>query len=376
MMLIRCALFLGILSVGLIARAETPPLVRAQLDTVGFAVDRRDFAQVLYAANTAEGLNDPLARRSAWPAVAAIMPHDDYLYAGRTAVHTLPYLRADRWVVFGVCHACRRLGVRDRLLLDDYDDWCVAGQDFPVDEELRAELLKRLGDGAEVSRERHAKEHSVEALLPWIGAGAGDFTFVPILVPGMEPEHLDSLAIALGVILANICRERGWIPGKDLGLMISADAVHYGCDGWGDHPYDEFGCDEAGHAAARAQDIELIRQTIAGIAGPWPVENFIRQVWDRDRPDYPAYPYKIPWCGLYSIPFGLTAGGMMALEVDQPGLLTGTLLRYGDSATDGRLECDTKSLGVTAPANLRHWVGYPTLVYRIEGMGDIFPGGE
>jgi len=262
-----------------------------------------------------------------------------------------------------VCHACRRLGVRDRLLLDDYDAWRVAGQDFPVDEKLRVELLARLGDGAEVSRERHAEEHSVEALLPWIGAGAGDFTFVPILVPGMEPAHLDSLAGELAGILAGICRERGWTPGKDLGLMISADAVHYGCDGWGDHPYDEFGCDEAGHAAARDQDIRLAQTTLAGALGPAAIDGFIRRVWDRDGEDYPAYPYKITWCGLYSIPFGLTVAEKLEADLGAEPL-TGTLLRYGDSVTDGRLECDTQYLGVTAPNTLRHWVGYPAIVYR------------
>ncbi len=343
------------------AAAQTP--VRAQMDTVGFAVDRADFAQVLYAARQAEGLNDQRARRAAWPAAAAILPHDDYLYAGRTAVHALPYLQARRWVIFGVCHACRRIGVRDKLLLDDYDVWRIAGRDFTVDKDLRAALSERLGDDAEVSRERQAKEHSVEALLPWLGAGAGDFTFVPILVPGMEPAHLDSLSGKLAGILADLCRENGWVMGRDLGLLISADAVHYGCDGWGAHPYNEFGCGEAGHAAARAQDITLARATLAGPLTRAGIDSFIRLVWDPDGPDYPAYPYRITWCGIYSIPFGLSTARKLQLDLGS-ATLTGTLLRYGDSVSDGRLECEVKHLGVTAPNTLRHWVGYPAVVYR------------
>ncbi len=345
------------------ASAQSSPLVRAQLDTVGFAVNRADFAKVLYAANTAEGLNDPLLRRAAWPAVAVILPHDDYLYAGRTAVHALPYLRARRWVIFGVCHACRRIGVRDHLLLDDFTSWRIAGQDFPVDQELRATLLARLGTQAEVSPERQTKEHSVEALLPWLGAGAGDFTFVSVLVPGMEMDHLTELSAKVATILADVCRERNWVPGRDLGILISADAVHYGCDGWGARPYNEFGCDEAGHAAARAQDITLAESTLAGPLTPEGIASFVRLVWNPEGPDYPAYPYRITWCGLYSIPFGLSVAAQLQTDLGAEPL-TGTLLRYGDSVTDGRLQADTDKLGVTAPNTLGHWVGYPAVVYR------------
>ncbi len=338
-------------------------VVRAQLDTVGFAVNQADFAKVLGAANAAEGLNDPLAGREAWPAKVAILPHDDYLYAGRTAVHALPYLQARRWIVFGVCHACRRIGVRDHLLLDDYDTWHVAGQDFQVDAELREILREQLGADVEVSRERHAREHSIEALLPWLGTAEGDFTFVPILVAGMDMDRLEKLSARMAAVLADICREQGWELGRDLGLVISADAVHYGCDGWGDHNYAAFGCDEAGHAAARAQDITLAEATLAGPLTPAGIASFTRLVWNPDDPEYPVYPYRITWCGLYSIPFGLAVAERLQGELgaDQ---LTGILLRYGDSVSDGRIELEGVELGVTAPNTLRHWVGYPAVVYR------------
>ncbi len=348
------------------AGSAAPGPVRAQLDTVGFAVDREDFARVLYAARQAEGLDDPGergVRRGAWPAAAVILPHDDYLYAGRTAVHALPYLQARRWVVFGVCHACRRIGVRDDLLFDDYDAWRIAGREFPVDKDLRAVLRERLGDDAVVTRERHAREHSIEALLPWIGAAAGDYTFVPILVPGMEPDRLDSLSARVAGILADVCHQNGWVMGRDLAIAISADAVHYGCDGWGDHPYNVFGCDEAGHAAARAQDITLAEATLAGPLTTAGIHSFIRLVWDTTGPEYPAYPYRITWCGLYSIPFGLSVARQWRNDMGAAPL-TGDLVHYGDSITDGRLECDVKHLGVTAPNTLRHWVGYPAVVYR------------
>lgn len=336
--------------------------VRAQLDTVGFAVSAADMQAVLAASLAAEGLPAPGADAAA-PCVAAILPHDDYVYAGRTAVHGLPYLQAKRWVVFGVCHACRRVGVRDRLLLDDSRAWRVAGREYAVDVDLRAQLAARLGDRAEVSAERQAQEHSIEALLPWLGAAVDEPLFVPVLVSGMEMDTLREFAAAMAVALAEICRERGWVPGRDLGILISADAVHYGCEGWGGSGYAPFGCDEAGHAAGRAQDLTLAEATLAGPLTDGSVTAFTRLVWDPSHPDYPAYPYRITWCGLYSIPFGLTVAARLQ-EATGGAPLAGTLLRYGDSVSDGRLELPGTRLGVTAPNTLGHWVGYATVVYQ------------
>jgi len=338
--------------------------VRAQIDTVGFATSWADFEAVLAASLEAEGLPDPAVipsgRRPTW--VAAILPHDDYVYAGRTAVHVLPGLRARRWLVVGVCHACRRIGLRDRLLFDNHVLWRVGGVTFPVDVDLRARLLGRLDESmAGVDDERHAAEHSVEALLPWLRAARPAATFVPVLVPGMEFDRLRETADALAAALAGICRKEGWEPGRDIGVLISADAVHYGCEGWGPrgghHPY---GCDENGHTAAVVRDVTLAEATLGGPVTGDGLSRFADLVWD---PDHPEYPYKITWCGLYSIPFGLSVAERLQVHLGRPGLV-GSLLRYGDSVGDGRLELPETDLGVTAPNTLEHWVGYPALGYR------------
>ena len=338
--------------------------VRAQLDTVGFATSAADMEAVLTASLAAEGLTvtgDPDT-----PAcIAAIVPHDDYLYAGRTAVHALPSLQAHRWIVIGVCHACRRIGVRDRLLFDTHHTWQVAGRGFDVDTELRDELAERLGDLAEVNDERHRQEHSVEALLPWLGTAVENPLFVPVLVAGMELEGLREAADVMAKALADICRENQWVPGRDLALLISADAVHYGCEGWGGGGYEPFGCDAEGHAAGRAQDMTLAEATLAGPLTDGGIGTFVRLVWDPAHPDYPDYPYRITWCGLYSIPFGLSVA-VRWQEAMGGESLRGSLLRYGDSVSDGRLELPDTRLGVTAPNTLQHWVGYPTVVYTAE----------
>jgi len=346
----------------LVAAATAAAQVRAQVDTIGFATRWSDVEAVVAASRAAEGLAQVDAGAVRPACLAAIPPHDDYLYAGRTVVHALPYLQAPRWVLLGVCHACRRAGVRDQLLFDSSDAWRVAGRTWAVDAELRAALREGLGAWAVTADDRQAAEHSLEALLPWLGTAVAEPRFVPILVSGMEYDALRAAADAMATVLAAVCRERGWKPGRDLALLISADAVHYGCEGWGATGYAPFGCDEAGHAAGRQQDVTLAAATLAGPLTEAGVASFVRLVWDPARPDYPEYPYRITWCGLYSIPFGLSVLDAW-LDASAGPACRGELLRYGDSVSDGRRDLPAARLGVTAPNTLAHWVGYPALVY-------------
>lgn len=353
----------------LAAAGDSPAAgARAQRDSIGFAITEADMRAVIDAAREAEGGAVAAVRAEKGlgeePWVAAIMPHDDYLYAGRVDLHLLPGLKAPRWIVFGVCHACRRLGVRDRLVFDSYPAWNVAGRDVPVADGLRAELLAHLPRGlAAVDDERHAAEHSIEALLPWLVEAVPEAEFVPVLVPGMDWPDMREAACDFATVLARICRQRDWRPGVDVGILISADAVHYGCEGWGPsgghHP---FGCDEAGHAAGAARDVMLAESTLAGPLNIDGLDRFVRLVW---KPGDPTEPYRITWCGIYSIPFGLATAARWRQSLDRPPLV-GHLLRYGDSVTDGRLEARTEHLGVTAPNTLAHWVGYPALGYVAE----------
>jgi AmmeMemoRadiSam system protein B len=358
------------------AAAAPARAVRAQVDTVGFARTPADFAAMLAASQASEAVAVTTRRAELGlspdqPFPVAVMPHDDYLYAGRVDMHLLPGLQAPRWLLIGVCHACRRLGVRDRLLFDGYAAWRVAGERVPVDAELRAELLAALGpDLAGVDDERQAAEHSLEAMLPWLRSAVPEASFVPVLVPGMSWERLETVAERLAGALAGICRTHDWTPGRDLGILISADAVHYGCTGWGDRGYAPFGCEAAGHAAGRAQDITLAEATLAGPLNLDGLHRFARLVWD---PAHPEYPYHITWCGLYSIPCGLAVAARLQELLGLPPL-EGYLLRYGDSLTDGLDGLADCGLGVTAPRSLTHWVGYAALGYVPVQRSSSSPG--
>jgi AmmeMemoRadiSam system protein B len=308
-------------------------------------------------ADRSHALNLPAT--TAWS--AAIMPHDDYLYAAPVYLHLLGGLQARHWVLIGVCHACRRSGVRDRLIFDSFASWCVAGDTIPVATSLRADLQAALTPTEfSIDNTQHAAEHSLEALLPWLRTAVLDADIVPILVSGMSWPRMQQLADRLASALAATCRRRTWLPGRDIGILISADAVHYGCEAWGERGgYHPFGCDATGHVAARIQDITLAEATLAGPLTDQGLARFTALVWD---PAHPAYPYRITWCGLYSIPFGLATAARLQADLELP-VLHGHLLRYGDSLSDQRLQLSGTNLGVTAPNTVTHWVGYVALGY-------------
>jgi hypothetical protein len=141
-------------------------------------------------------------------------------------------------------------------------------------------------------------------------------------------------------------------------LLISSDSVHYGDLDWGGRSYAEFGTDGAGYDQAVARDLGLIEDYLTGTITPLRAEGFYRQVVAED-----CHEYRITWCGRFSIPFGLCtlAGLSEALGLEAP---VGSLLRYGTTLDPGRSDPGVPDLGVTAEANLRHWVGFTSIAYR------------
>ena len=64
------------------------------------------------------------------------------------------------------------------------------------------------------------------------------------------------------------------------------------------------------------------------------------------------------------MPFGLLVGWHLQ-QMRRAPALHGTVLGYATSLDDQRLEvADLDGMGVTAPASMRHWVGYAAVGYR------------
>ncbi len=106
------------------------------------------------------------------------------------------------------------------------------------------------------------------------------------------------------------------------------------------------------------RDRELLRGPLAGPAGPAKARAFFEAVVDPARPDT----YRMPWCGRFSVPFGL-----MALEAASRGLglpaPKGMPIAFGASVDAPELPVRVLGMGATAPANLYHFVSYPAVAY-------------
>jgi len=174
----------------------------------------------------------------------------------------------------------------------------------------------------------------------------------------MSWQRARELAESTSAALAGILGERDLALGRDVAVLVSSDAVHYGDQGWGDRVFAEFGVDRAGYERAVARDRALIDDYLVGEVSISRLADFYHQLVGDD-----IHEYRVTWCGRFSIPFGIAvaAGTANALGLPPP---RGELLRYGTTLDPGRGDPGVPGLGVTAPANLHHWVGFAAIGYR------------
>ena len=290
----------------------------------------------------------------------AIAPHDDYAYAGYMYPLVLRNVAAPLIVIFGVAHKARQLALEDVLVFDSFTHWRGPYGSIAVSA-LRESILGRLpGSAFVVSDEMQSLEHSVEAKLPFLQHANRAVTFVPILVPPMSFARMNELALPLASALAAIIDEEELDWGRDLALLSSTDAVHYGDQGWGGRNFAWYGADRNGYDQALRHEARIMSDCFAGELTPDRIERFTRYTLD----DYDHREYKWTWCGRYSVPLGLLVAWHLArIRDDAP--LSGTILGYATSLGDQRIKVDDlDGMGVTAPATLRHWVGYAAVGYR------------
>ena len=277
---------------------------------VGFAHTKRQFEAVVARIEARDGgrIAGALACRNVGPSDRwrlAIAPHDDYAYAGHLYPLALRNVAAPLVVIVGVAHKARALGLEDALVFD--------------------------------------------AVSHWRGP-----------VPAMSFSRMDALARELAQALDEVLRDDGLAWGRDVALLASTDAVHYGDEGWNGRDFAFFGADAAGYAKAIAHEHAILRDCFEGELRPERVERFTRYMLaDDDHREY-----KWTWCGRYSVPFALlTAWHLQRLRAEAP--LLGSVLGYATSLDDQRIDVsDREGMGVTAPATLRHWVGYVAVGFR------------
>ncbi len=351
------SLFPFLLSMSLDAQGR----VRPPKDPVGFCWTARAMEAVAQKALALE--KDRLsesARLVETPALAALCPHDDHVYAGPVYLHALQKVTAKDVVILGVCHVAGKFGVKDVLVFDTYPAWKGPWGPVPVSP-LRKEVLKLLPrEMVLVSDPVQEAEHSTEAILPWLQWKRRDVRILSILVPRSGEERLLRMARALAEALVRASRKLGMEPGKDFALVVSNDCVHYGDRGWRGRDLAPFGAGRAGYERAVALDRTLCREFLAG---PPSLEK-ARGLFERLN-DPSTLEAKIYWCGRFSVPFGEALLAELVPLLGLKSVPRGVFLRYGTSLDPGRIQVDLPPLGVTAPANLHHWVGYAALAWPL-----------
>jgi AmmeMemoRadiSam system protein B len=344
---------------------ENPVRRRGLADVVGFAHLGRQMDAIVQRIAAQDGARlESLLERQGIAAAdrwrMAIAPHDDYAYAGYLYPLVLRNVKARTVIIFGVAHKARQLGLEDQLIFETFTRWSGPYSDIEISP-LRERIVHMLPEHAwRVSDEMHAIEHSVEAKVPFLQHFNRGVHIVPILVPYMSYARMNELAPLLASAISAIMSDEDLEWGRDLALVSSTDAVHYGDEGWGGRDFALYGCGPAGYAEALAHEQLIMSDCFEGELRPERIERFTRYT----LADHDHREYKWTWCGRYSVPFGLlTAWHLQQLRRAPP--LHGTILGYATSLDDQRIEvADLDGMGVTAPATMRHWVGYAAVGYR------------
>jgi len=372
-------LILSVFIVSLAAMSPDSPAITGSLtegtfrqpaDTVGYATRPQ---QVEAAVALSDSLLECCALPFALPGgssgagtmIGAIVPHDDYVYAAPYYSMAVRQVKAKLVVMFGVAHRARRIGLEGKLIFDDFAGWKGPYGVTRVSP-LRERLVESLpGDIVLVDGGFHAQEHSLEALIPFLQHYLRrDFEILPILVTRFPGDSWEKAVRAMTSALSGILDAGGLELGRDVAVLVSADCVHYGDEEWGSTGYAPFGTGREGYVKATAQDISIARETLEGPLSAEKIASFRGRVDSGEL----EWPYKVTWCGVYSIPFGLGVLGGLAAEAGREAP-SGHLLGYGTSIDagwfhePGEFRLEDTGLGATNIATDRHWVGYLAMGY-------------
>lgn len=320
--------------------------VRPIRDNVGFCWDSIQMDRLINYLKTIDR-TPPVTSHI----VAAISPHDDYLYAARVYYPLYRVLRAKEVVIFGVTHGSVRPEIGDPhniIILDNFEYWHGLKHDISISP-LREYIKTNLDTSYyRVSNKAHALEHSIEALLPFLQYYNPDIKITPIMVTQMPFGRMDSISEQLSTIISDYMKQNHLVPGKDIAFLMSSDADHYGRD-FSNIP---FGEDAKAHEEATDQDRRIAHQHFDGILTPQTINDLTIQLKN------------VVWCGKYSVPFGLITTEKV-IEKSTGKSLDGKLLGYSDSYTEGVLPLKNTGMGTTAPASYEHWCGWLSAAYYL-----------
>ncbi len=284
--------------------------------------------------------------------VAGICPHDDFLYAGPVYVPIMKRIHTKEVIIFGVTHHDVRMAMKDPknvLILDAYDNW--KGPYGLVGISPLREILKKKLPSADymVSNKAQALEHSIEGMVPFLQYFNRKIKITPVMVTGMSFDRMEKLSSELADIIVTYMKKNNLKPGKDVFFLISSDANHYGED----FHNTVFGNGEKGHEKAVANDQRIAREFLSGKVTAKKIRNAMEATENG----------KALWCGHFSIPFGMLTTMKVLRSLAPSKEMTGQMLGYADTYSNGPIALRKSGFGVTAPFSLQHWVGHLSMGY-------------
>jgi AmmeMemoRadiSam system protein B len=151
------------------------------------------------------------------PAVAVLVPHAGWIYAGALAWQVLSGIAVPRRVfLIGPNHTGRGA----RVSVYPGGCWRLPLGDVPIDHAAAALILERC-QGAQADTLAHQREHCLEVLVPMLMARRSNVQIVPIV---LGPLAVDQ-ALDLGRQLATVINFLGGT--EESLLVISSDMSHY-----------------------------------------------------------------------------------------------------------------------------------------------------
>jgi len=335
-------------------------MVRNAVDSIGFAIHDWQMDSVIARITNlqADSLKE-FYNIGKQPWKVCIVPHDDYSYVGYQYLNILSGIKAKTVIMFGVAHKARNFGLENKIIFDRYDYWQGPYGKARVSG-FRDKIMDKLDKSFyEVHDSMQMVEHSLEALIPFLQYFNPEIEIIPILVPYMSYDRMKEIAEPLANRISDLLEENDLKLGKDVAIVITTDAVHYGDESWGGKNYAPYGTDEEGTSNAVNYEHEIIRNCFTGELSLNGIKRFTEYTVQKE--DYKEY--KWTWCGRYSVPFGLMTSLSLTELIGAPHL-QGRFIGYSNSIDHARIEVEDLGMGTTAPANNRHWVGYASIGYH------------
>jgi AmmeMemoRadiSam system protein B len=346
--------------------------LRMQVDTIGFAQYSWQMDSVMsrITHSRLHPGNAPVCYDTAWfqasrekapdTALGVICPHDDYSYAGPLYESVLSTIRAPFVILIGVAHKARAMGIENRIVFGSPVSWKAPYGEVKISP-LQKKLLEKLDTSCYlISDSLMNAEHSLEALVPFLQYYHRDLVILPLLVTAMNIERTEKITASLSDAISTLLQEEGLKWGTGYSIVISSDAVHYGDEGWGGKNFAAFDTGTEGYAKAFEKENYLLDSCLSGTIKPSKIRDFAAITVQQT--DFREYAWT--WCGRYSVPFGLSF--IHELSEKQNIVVQGRSIGYLSSLDHDRIPVEDLGMGLTAPASLHHWVGYPGVVYSLK----------